>query len=94
MAKKQMNNSQRSTAESVDVMKKQEHMSSNIQSNKSVAVADKPSVKQTREHTAPTYEQIAERAKKLWRERGCPPNQDEKNWYDAENQLKRELGSH
>jgi len=39
-----------------------------------------------------THEQIAERAKNIWIERGCPSNQDEQNWLEAENQLKQELG--
>lgn len=84
MAKRQTNNSQKST--------KQEETSYNRQSEKSVAVAEKPSSRQSKSPAGPTYEQIAERAKNLWQERGCPPDQDEKNWYDAENQLKQELG--
>ncbi|MEJ2702167.1 MAG: DUF2934 domain-containing protein [Sedimentisphaerales bacterium] len=39
-----------------------------------------------------THDQIAERAKALWQQRGCPPNEDQKNWFDAENELKMELG--
>lgn len=38
-----------------------------------------------------THEQIEERAKLIWKQRGCPPGEDEKNWYEAETQLKREL---
>ncbi len=43
---------------------------------------------------APTlaYEQIAARAEAIWREKGCPPGQDEQNWHEAERQLKNELG--
>ena len=39
-----------------------------------------------------THEQIAERAKALWQQHGCPAGEDEKNWYEAEAQLKHELG--
>lgn len=39
-----------------------------------------------------THEQIGERAKLIWEQRGCPPGEDERNWYEAETQLKRELG--
>jgi hypothetical protein len=38
-----------------------------------------------------THEQIAERAKSIWRKKGCPSGQDQKIWYEAEAQLKREL---
>jgi len=40
-----------------------------------------------------THEQIAERAKGIWRERGCQTGQDESNWLEAEKQLKQELSS-
>jgi hypothetical protein len=39
-----------------------------------------------------THDQIAERAKRLWQQRGCPQGQDEYIWHEAERQLKRELG--
>ncbi|MGA2071698.1 MAG: DUF2934 domain-containing protein [Sedimentisphaerales bacterium] len=39
-----------------------------------------------------THKQIEERAKAIWRQKGCPVGQDEKNWYEAEAQLKKELG--
>ena len=39
-----------------------------------------------------THEQIAERAKAIWTQRGCPAGEDERNWYEAESQLKSELG--
>lgn len=92
MAKRQTNNSQKSTTQNSDINRKQEERSYNKQSEKSVAVAEKPSARQTKAPAGPTFEQIAERAKNLWQQRGCPPNQDEQNWYDAENQLKQEFG--
>jgi hypothetical protein len=39
-----------------------------------------------------TRQQIEQRAREIWRQKGCPSGQDEKNWLEAEAQLKRELG--
>ncbi|MBN1974821.1 MAG: DUF2934 domain-containing protein [Sedimentisphaerales bacterium] len=39
-----------------------------------------------------THEQISERAKLIWQNRGCIPGEDERNWKEAETQLKTELG--
>ncbi len=39
-----------------------------------------------------THGLIAERARTIWRERGCAPDRDEENWREAEAQLKTELG--
>jgi hypothetical protein len=39
-----------------------------------------------------THQQIEERAREIWRQKGCPVGQDEKNWHEAETQLKMELG--
>jgi len=39
-----------------------------------------------------THDLIAERARAIWLERGCSPDQDEENWREAEAQLKTELG--
>ena len=41
-----------------------------------------------------THEQVAERAKAIWQDRGCVPGFDEQNWYEAETQLKTELEVH
>ena len=41
----------------------------------------------------PTHQQIADRAKEIWRNKGCPAGQDDANWYEAETQLERELVS-
>ena len=38
------------------------------------------------------HKQIEERAKEIWIKKGCPAGQDEKNWLEAEEQLKREVG--
>ena len=39
-----------------------------------------------------TRDLIAERARAIWLERGCPRDRDEDNWREAETQLKTELG--
>ena len=39
------------------------------------------------------HERISERAKDIWRQRGCVPGEDERNWFEAENELlKQEIG--
>src|ERR1044072_1158125 len=38
-----------------------------------------------------SHEQIAERAKKLWQDRGWPAGQDEAIWLEAESQLQSEV---
>ena len=40
---------------------------------------------------APTPEQIAERARTLWKASGCQPNRDQENWLEAERQLRAEM---
>lgn len=39
-----------------------------------------------------THEQIAERARRIWEQRGRPDGEDDRNWREAERQLKREMG--
>jgi hypothetical protein len=46
----------------------------------------------TKSAKRPTQEQIAERAWALWVRGGCMPGQDRQNWFEAERQLKAELG--
>jgi len=90
MAKKPMNNYQSNATQKIDVTNKQSQYSSNVPSGKPVSVMERPSTRQ--KNVVLTHEQIAERAKNIWIERGCPANQDEQNWLEAENQLKQELG--
>ena len=44
--------------------------------------------------TPPTREEIAERAKTIWKTSGCKPGRDESNWFEAERQLRAERGLH
>ena len=39
-----------------------------------------------------THDQIAERARRIWEQRGRPDGEDDRNWREAERQLKREMG--
>jgi len=39
-----------------------------------------------------THDQIADRARAIWEQRGHPQGEDEKIWHEAEDQLKREIG--
>ena len=39
-----------------------------------------------------THDQIADRARAIWEQRGRPQGEDEKIWHEAEDQLKHEIG--
>jgi len=39
-----------------------------------------------------THRQIAERARAIWLGRGCLAGEDERNWLEAEAQLRQEMG--
>jgi hypothetical protein len=39
-----------------------------------------------------SHDQIADRARAIWEQRGRPQGEDEKIWHEAEDQLKREIG--
>jgi hypothetical protein len=56
-------------------------------------VAGETSTKQTQKTAVPTQEQISERAKAIWQQRGCLIGEDERNWFEAEIQLKKEMSS-
>ncbi len=51
----------------------------------------KPEEAQAGKSVALTHTQIAERARQIWERRGRPQGQDEKNWRDAEEELRREM---
>ena len=46
----------------------------------------------TRPAIALTHERIAERARIIWQNRGCRSGEDERNWNEAETQLRAESG--
>jgi hypothetical protein len=41
----------------------------------------------------PTHEKIAERARAIWKAKGCPSGRDRENWLEAESQLMKEAKS-
>lgn len=43
-------------------------------------------------HRGPTHEQIAQRAQEIWNRHGRPPGEEKENWFEAEAELKREMG--
>ena len=60
-----------------------------------LTIEKKPAVKPAPTESKPTatHEEIAERAKAIWQQCGCPSGEDERIWYEAEAQLQSELGS-
>lgn len=42
---------------------------------------------------APSHKQTEDRAKEIWRRKGCPVGQDEQIWLEAEAQLKKEMST-
>ena len=56
-------------------------------------VAGESSTKQIQKPVEPNYEQISERAKSIWQKRGCLKGEDERNWFEAEIQLQKEMSS-
>ncbi len=48
-------------------------------------------INEPRPAAVPTHEQIAERARMIWQQRGCIPGEDERNWNEAETQLRAEM---
>ena len=46
----------------------------------------------TEQRAGPTREQIALRAHEIWIRHGCPLGEDKENWFEAETELRREMG--
>ncbi|MBN2591055.1 MAG: DUF2934 domain-containing protein [Sedimentisphaerales bacterium] len=94
MAKKTTYNYQGNDTQKMNASNKKSKAGSNIKAINPPSAITTSSSKATNKIVALTHEQIAERAKNIWMNRGCPKDQDEKNWQEAENQLKQELGIH
>lgn len=47
---------------------------------------------QSKSAAGPTHAQVAQRAREIWERNGRADGQDEKNWRQAEEELKREMG--
>ena len=62
---------------------------SSFGSGGATATAPRPATKVMK----PTHDQIAQRAHEIWVKRGCKPGEDERNWLEAEKQLRAEQAS-
>lgn len=58
---------------------------------KRISPADRSKLNQSGTEKVLTHEQIAERARQIWQQRGCRSGEDQQNWAEAEAQLKAEL---
>jgi hypothetical protein len=56
---------------------------------KSPSYGSKPG--QSKAEKVLTHERIAKRAWEIWMKRGCRPGEEERNWIEAETQLRAEL---
>jgi hypothetical protein len=59
-------------------------------STRTIQTSGKSSAVKVEKQVIPTHEQISERAKAIWQQRGCVQGEDERNWYEAENQLMKQ----
>jgi hypothetical protein len=55
-------------------------------------VVERPGTRRAGQPAGPTHEQIALRAQEIWNRHGCPPGEDQDNWFEAEAELRREMG--
>jgi hypothetical protein len=93
MAKRQNNNTPMGKIQRDYVAEEKQKTISDIRDIKISPVAEKDSIKQTKKTVVPTHEQISERAKVIWQQRGCLKGEDERNWFEAEHQLQKEMSS-
>jgi hypothetical protein len=66
----------------------------NSSSGGATAVATRPAATKSASSTRgpqPTHEHISKRAHEIWVKRGSKPGQEEKNWLEAEAQLRAEM---
>ena len=68
-----------------------QHITSGNRDIKISQVAGETSTRQIQKTAVPTHEQISERAKTIWQQRGCLKGEDERNWFEAEIQLQKEM---
>lgn len=87
MAKRETDSSRAGTAEKTNVTEKMQQAGSNTASTRPPHAVKEVSTGKPKRSAAPTHEQISERAKAIWRQRGSVPGEDERNWLEAEHQL-------
>jgi predicted CoA-binding protein len=94
MAKRQNNNIRMGKIQKNDVTEEAQEkqiITSNVRDIKTSPIEVKELTKQTKKTVVPTQEQISERAKVIWKQRGCKSGEDQRNWFEAEHQLQEEL---
>jgi hypothetical protein len=94
MANNKMNSSYKSATQKKDVIGEKQQINPADRSAQRIQTILDPPSKPKNQPVALTHEQVAERAKAIWKQHGCPIGQDEQNWFEAEKQLKKELGVH
>jgi hypothetical protein len=91
MAKRQNNSIRTGKTQKYDVTEEKQKTTFGTRDIKTSPVAEKDPIKQTRKPVVLTHEQISERAKVIWQQRGCIPGEDQRNWFEAEHQLQKEM---
>jgi hypothetical protein len=92
MAKKQTSNATKNITSKLNAPEKNQSFSSGERSKEQIKISEIKKTEQKQQELMLTHEQISERAKAIWQQRGCPSGDDQRNWFEAENQLKQELG--
>ena len=87
MAKRQMNNSLTAATKRNQATKDDQQVKFGKRSTRTIQTSEKSSAVKVEKQVIPTHEQISERAKAIWQQRGCVQGEDERNWFEAENQL-------
>jgi hypothetical protein len=94
MANSKMSSSYKGSTQKKDVSDEKQQANTAVRTAERVQTILDPPSKQKNQPVTLNHEQVAERAKAIWKQRGCPSGQDEQNWFEAEKQLKMELGVH
>ena len=92
MANSKMNNTYKTSTQKRDVSDEKQQANTAVRTAQRIQTIEEFQSKQRKQPIALTHEQVSERARAIWKERGCPSGQDEQNWLEAERQLKMELG--
>jgi hypothetical protein len=91
MAKRQTSSARTAKTRTNDVVEQKQQSTYGRADTKESRAAEQESAQQTKTTVVPTHEQISERAKAIWRERGCTAGEDQRNWFEAERQLQKEM---
>ena len=91
MAKRQNSSSNTGKKQKNSTKEEKQQTTSGSRDIKISQVAGQTSTKQTQKPVVPTHDQISERAKVIWQQRGCMPGEDQRNWFEAEIQLQKEM---